>query len=35
MTLRQVVKCYDTLTGTYVDVPVTKEVEEYIKRSYW
>lgn len=35
MTLKQVVKCYDTLTGTYVDVPVIKEVEEYIKRSYW
>lgn len=35
MTFRQVVKCYDTLTGKYVDVPVSKEIEEYIRRSYW
>lgn len=29
------VKCYDTLKGEYVLVPVTVEVEQFIKRSYW
>ncbi len=35
MKLKQVVKCYDTLSGVYVDVPVSQEIEEFIKRSYW
>ena len=29
------IKYYDTLKGEYVLVPVTVEVESYIKRSYW
>jgi len=35
MKLKQVVKCYDTLSGIYVEVPVSQEIEEFIKRSYW
>jgi len=33
--LSGIVKYYDALTGCYVEIPVTVEVEEYIKRSYW
>ncbi|MCI9050345.1 MAG: DUF1492 domain-containing protein [Lachnospiraceae bacterium] len=29
------IKCYDTLKGKYVKVPVSAEVEIYIKRSRW
>lgn len=29
------IKCYDTLSGEYVIVEVTPELETFIKRSYW
>lgn len=31
----KLIKCYDTTTKEFVEVPVTIEVEEFIKRSYW
>lgn len=31
----KVIKCYDTITKEYVDVPVTNEIEEFMRRSYW
>lgn len=31
----ELVKCYDTITKSYVTVEVTKEVSQFLKRSYW
>lgn len=31
----EIVKCYDTITKSYVTVEVTKEVGQFLKRSYW
>ena len=29
------IKCYDTLSGSYVEVEVTDDIALYIRRSYW
>lgn len=28
-------KCYDTLSGKYVTVEVSEQIETEVKRSYW
>jgi len=29
------IKCYDTMSGKYVMVEVSKEIQEFMYRSYW
>lgn len=31
----KMLRCYDTLSGAYVEVETTEEIVTYVKRSYW
>ena len=35
MSTKPLMKCYDTMSGKYVMVEVSKEIQEFMHRSYW